>query len=94
VRATVVDAHGVLVPGASDLITFKITGPGVVAAVDNGDNASHEPFQAAERHAFQGQVVAFIKATAPSGKIVLTATAPGLKTGRTTLKAVPPVFAP
>jgi len=94
VRATVVDAHGVPVPSADNLITFKITGPGAVAAVDNGDNASHEPFQAAERHAFQGRCVAFIKATAPSGKIVLTASAPGLKTGQATLKAVPPVFAP
>ena len=86
-----VDRHGVLVPSANDLISFKISGSGAVAAVDNADNASHEPFQASERLAFEGECVAFIKATAPSGKIVVTATAPGLRSGSITLKALPPV---
>jgi len=94
VCATVVDAHDVVVPGASDLISFKVSGPGVIAAVDNADNASHEPFQAEERHAFQGRCVAFVKATASSGKIVLAASAPGLKSGKVVVKACPPVAAP
>jgi beta-galactosidase len=81
VRATIVDANGVQIPRANDLITFKISGPGVIAAVDNGDNASHEIFQTNTRHAFQGECVAFVKATAKSGKIILTATAAGLKSG-------------
>jgi beta-galactosidase len=91
VTATVADKHGTVVPGANNLISFKISGPGVIAAVDNADNASHEPFQAAERHAFQGRCVAFVKAMASSGKIVLTASAPSLKSGSITLKAFPPV---
>jgi beta-galactosidase len=78
VTATVMDAKGVMIPNASDLITFKITGPGVVAAVDSADNSSHEPFQASERRAYQGRCVAVLKATAPSGKITLTASALGL----------------
>ena len=86
VTATVVDKNGVVVPGAKDLITFKISGPGVIAAVDNGGNASHEPFQAGERHALQGRCVAFVKATAPSGKITLTASAPGLTAGSAVIK--------
>jgi beta-galactosidase len=94
VRATVVDAHGVVVPGANDLISFKISGPGVIAAVDSANKASHEPFQAGERHAFQGKCVAFVKASAPSGKIVLTASAPGLKSDEVVIKACPPVSAP
>ena len=78
VRAKITDAKGVEIPSASDLISFQISGPGQIAAVDNGDNSSHEPFQAGERHAFQGECVAFAKATAESGKIILTATAAGL----------------
>jgi beta-galactosidase len=78
VRVTVVDAKGVVIPNASDLITFKIDGSGIVATVDSGDNSSHEPFQASERRAYQGRCVAVVKATAPSGKITLTASAPGL----------------
>ena len=81
VTATVVDKDGTVIPDADDLVTFKISGPGVIATVDNADNASHESFQAGERHAFQGRCVAFVKATAPSGQIALTASASGLTAG-------------
>ena len=89
VRAKIVDANGIEVTRASDLIAFKISGPGVIAAVDNGDNGSHELFQTAARHAFQGECVAFVKAAAASGKIALTATAAGLEAGAISLKASP-----
>ena len=81
VRAKITDADGLEIPLADDLITFKVSGPGIIAAVDNGDNTSHELFQASERHAFQGECVAFVKATAAGGPITLTAAAPGLKSG-------------
>jgi beta-galactosidase len=86
VAVSVTDKNGVVVPDADDLITFKISGPGVIAAVDNGGNASHEPFQAGERHALQGRCVAFVKATASSGKIILTASAPGLADNSISIK--------
>jgi beta-galactosidase len=86
VRAKIVDAKGVQIPYANDLISFKVSGPGVIAAVDNADRASHESFQAGERRAFLGECVAFMKATAASGKIVLTAAAPGLDAGSITIK--------
>ena len=79
VTATVVDVNGILIPTASDLMTFKITGPGVIAAVDSGDNTSHEPFQASERKAYQGRCFAMIKASDNKGRITLSASAPGLK---------------
>jgi beta-galactosidase len=58
--------------------------------VGNGDNASHEPFQASERHAFQGQCFAILKATAPSGQVTLTASAPSLTGSAITIEAVAP----
>jgi beta-galactosidase len=88
VSVTVVDQHGVQVPGASDLIAFKIGGPGVIAAVDSADNSSHEPFQAVERRAFQGRCFALIKATAAKGKITLNASAPGLESCSVTIGTV------
>jgi len=90
VRAKIVDASGTEVLHADDLISFTISGPGVIAAVDNADNASHESFQATERHAYHGECVAFVKATGSSGKIVLTATATGLTAGSIAIKAVKP----
>lgn len=90
VTVTVVDANGVIVPTASDLITFKVTGPGVIAAVDSGDNTSHESFQVSERRAYQGRCFAILRANASSGRIVLTASAPGLASGSITIEAVAP----
>ena len=81
VRAKIVDAKGIKIPRANDLIAFKLSGPGVIAAVDNADNGSHELFQANTRQAFQGECVAFVKAAAESGRIKLTATAAGLDAG-------------
>ncbi|HWS89656.1 MAG TPA: glycoside hydrolase family 2 TIM barrel-domain containing protein [Pyrinomonadaceae bacterium] len=88
VEALVVDANGRIVPSASDLITFKASGPGRVVAVDSGDNASHEPFQATERRAYQGRCFAVLKADRPRGRITVTASAPGLAGGTVTVKAV------
>jgi beta-galactosidase len=90
VKASVVDKNGTVVPSASDLISFKISGPGAIAAVDSADNSSHEPFQAAERRAYQGQCFALVKATAASGGITLTASAPGLPAAAVTIKAIAP----
>ena len=90
VRAKIVDANGVTVPRADDLISFQISGPGVIAAVDSANNSSHEPFQATERRAFQGRCVAFVKATGLPGKIILTAAAPGLAAGSITIKTTKP----
>ena len=49
--------------GPVDLVS-RSPGPGVIAAVDSADNASHEPFQAPERRAFQGRCIAIVRATA------------------------------
>jgi beta-galactosidase len=78
VQATITDANGVEIPNAHDLVSFNISGPGAIAAVDNGDNSSTEPFQATQRHAYEGQCFAIVRATAAGGAITLTASAPGL----------------
>ena len=78
VTASVVDDHGVVVPSADHMIAFHVAGPGVIAAVDSADNASHEPFQASERRAYEGQCLAILKATAASGRITVTASSAGL----------------
>ena len=87
VRVKIVDANGITVARANDLVSFKLSGPGIIAAVDNDDTISHESFQADERRAFQGECVAFVKATAASGRITVTATAAGLGGGTATFKA-------
>lgn len=78
VTVRLLDSNGVLVATADNLIAFAITGPGVIAAVDNADNASHESFRASQRRAFDGRCIAIVRATARRGHITLTAESPGL----------------
>ena len=87
ITARVVDANGVLCPNTDQQLIFSASGPGAVVAVDNGHLASHEPYQALARHAYQGQCIAVVKASANAGKIVLKATAPGLADGTLTLES-------
>ena len=87
ITATVVDANGVEVPSADQLIHFLITGPGAIAAVDSADNSSHESFQAPERHAFQGRCIAVVRATS-IGRILFSASAEGLGRTGITIEAV------
>lgn len=92
VTARVVDENGVLVPNVNDLVVFKVAGPGRVAAVDSGNNSSHELFQATSRRAYQGLCFALIKAKGSRGQITISASAAGLASGSVTIRAVPSTF--
>jgi len=78
-NVAVTDESGTLVPDANNLITFKVEGAGILAAVDSADSNSHEPFQASERKAYAGTCLALIKANTNSGKIRVTTTSANLK---------------
>jgi beta-galactosidase len=78
VTVKVVDATGTVVPHAENVIQFQVTGPGSIAAVDNGSQTSHESFQADHRKAFKGLCLAIVRSQAKAGRIILKATADGL----------------
>lgn len=78
VTVQVLDADGNLVPNADNRVQFKVEGPGFIAGVDNGFQASLEPFKADYRKAFHGLCLAILQSTTQSGTIRLTATAAGL----------------
>lgn len=89
VKATVVDKNGLRNPNADHKLTFKISGPGVLVAVDNGSPTSHEPYKTNVRSVDRGEAVALIQANANSGKITLTVSAEGLEGSAVTIDAVP-----
>ena len=87
ITANVVDDQGIIQPSAADMITFKVSGPGVIAATDNGDLTDHEPFDQPQHHAYHGQCIAIIRATASSGSINIIASAKDLAGASTTITA-------
>ncbi|RYY18822.1 MAG: glycoside hydrolase family 2 protein [Cytophagaceae bacterium] len=78
ITVRVLDAAGNLVPDAANLVKFSVRGPGFVAGVDNGYQASLESFKASERKAFNGLALAIIQTTEKGGAITVRATAEGL----------------
>ena len=85
VTASVVDARGVVVPGAEPELRFAVRGPGRVAGVDNGRQELAQSYQQPVIPAFRGQAVAVIAATGGRGPITVTASSPGLKPASVTV---------
>ena len=79
ITVRVEDKDGVLCPDATNQIQFAVSGPGRIAAVDNGDSASLEPFQADHRAAFHGMALVIVRSVKGSaGSVTITATSEGL----------------
>ncbi|SFW78210.1 glycoside hydrolase family 2 TIM barrel-domain containing protein [Amycolatopsis australiensis] len=85
VTASVVDEHGVVVPGAEPVLRFTVRGPGRVAGVDNGRQENAQSYQQPAIPAFGGQAVAVIAATGGRGPITVTVSSPGLAPGNVTV---------
>ena len=81
VTAKIVDAKGILVPDAADLIQFKLKGDASIVGVDNGLQTSMEKFKADKHKAFNGLCLAVIQGTEKKGTVTVTATAAGLAAG-------------
>jgi beta-galactosidase len=82
ITVRVEDKSGNLCPLAENLVRFKISGPGSIAGVDNGNAASVEPFQADYRKAFSGMALLILRSGNP-GQIRVTATSESLAAGET-----------
>lgn len=88
VTVRIQDRDGNFCPLADNLVRFKLDGPGKIAAVDNGNAASVEPFQADYRKAFNGMALAIVRsARAHAGRIRLTTTSDGLQSADVTIQS-------
>ncbi len=80
VTVKIADRDGLLVPRTDNLVEFRIEGPGEIVAVGNGNAASHEPFIASQRKAFNGLCLVVVRAKkGETGTITLSATSGGLQ---------------
>ncbi len=78
VTVNVLDNDGNLVPKADNLVNFKVSGGGKIVGVDNGYQASLEPFKADYRKAYNGKCLVIIQSNGTAENIVLTASSEGL----------------
>jgi beta-galactosidase len=84
ITVRVEDKDGNFCPLADNLVQFKVEGAGKIEAVDNGNAATVEPFQADHRKAFNGLALLIVRSRAgESGRIQVTATSEGLPSATT-----------
>ncbi len=81
------DVEGRFQPDADQEVQFAISGPGVIAAVGNGDGQDVAAYQGDRRKLFQGRALVAVRTSKQTGPIHLTATTPGLSLGAITIQA-------
>ena len=87
ITVRVLDEAGNLVPDATHLINFDVAGSATIAGVDNGYQASLEPFKASYRRAYNGLCLAILQATETSGTVRLRAVSEGLQSAEVVIEA-------
>jgi beta-galactosidase len=87
ITARVLDKDGNLVPDADNLLKFSISGPGVIAGVDNGQQTSTEPFKAEQHRVFNGLGLVIVQSKYLAGQITIKATTDGLDAATVTIKS-------
>ncbi|MBC7889336.1 MAG: DUF4982 domain-containing protein [Ferruginibacter sp.] len=79
ITAKIVDAKGILVPDADNLLQFTISGNAAIVATDNGCQTSMESFKTDKHQAFNGLCLAVVQAGEKAGNVTVKATAKGLQ---------------
>jgi len=89
VTVEVTDKAGQLQPNGDQPIHFSVSGPGVIAGVDNGSDSSEERYQANHRKVWHGRAIVVVRSSKEAGRIRLTATSPGLADATVTIRSRP-----
>jgi beta-galactosidase len=83
VTVRIEDQQGHLCPLADNMVSFQVWGAGKIAAVDNGNPATAEPFHAHYRKAFNGLALLIVRSSPrEAGQIQVVATGAGLAPAR------------
>jgi beta-galactosidase len=85
VAVEVQDAQGRVVPVADNEVAFRISGPGKLIGVGNGDPTSHESDIGNSRKAFSGLCMAIVQSAKTAGSIIVVGSSPGLTSASATI---------
>ncbi|MDT0677559.1 beta-galactosidase GalB [Autumnicola musiva] len=86
VTVNILDEKGTLAPRAENLVKFEISGGGKIVGVDNGYQASLEPFKAEQRKAFNGKCLVIIQSNYENEPVELRAVSDGLTSESITIQ--------
>jgi beta-galactosidase len=89
VTVEAVDAQGRPDVHADKEVQFSIGGPGVIAAVANGDGQDADSYHGDRRKLYQGRAQVVVRTSRQAGAIKLTASTPGLADGSVAIETKP-----
>lgn len=78
IQVEVLDKQGRLQPNADELISFKLTGPGIIAGLGNAWLKGTEPYQGNACHVYHGRALIVIRTSKQAGTLQLEAQSAGL----------------
>ncbi len=94
VSVEALDAHGRRRPDADQEVEFALDGPGLIAALGNGNGSDPAPYQGTRRRLFRGRALVVVRSTRQAGAIRLRASAPGLTEASVTIRTRPAAARP
>ena len=86
VTVEITDAAGNVLPDATNMVHFKLTGSGELAAVGSGAPNVMESFRQPQHTAWHGRALAILRPLGPTGKLTLHAGADGLSASEVTVR--------
>jgi len=87
ITVRILDSRGNLCPRADNLVRFELSGVGRIAGVDNGYQASLEPFKADRRKAYNGMCLLIVQAGKDAGRLQIEAFSEGLSSAGVAIKS-------
>ncbi len=78
ITVEVTDKDGTVQPNAQNQLRFSISGPGIIAGVDNGDIKDTDPYSGTNRKAWHGRALVVVRSTRDAGNIKLTVSSEGI----------------
>jgi len=88
IETDITDANDVLVPNATNMVNFSVSGPATIVGVDNGNAISRERYKGSSRSAFSGKCLVIVQTTKVPGSIVVTANSSGLSSDSVTVSSI------
>jgi beta-galactosidase len=88
ITVTVVDANGIPVPTADNLVRFRVDGGASIGGVDNGDEVSHASLKGDNMRLFNGKALVIIQSKRGAGDVTVTATSEGLQSASARLQVM------
>ena len=90
VTVQIVDAQGRVVPTASPVVKFALSGPGAIIGLNDGDPTNHESEKGDQHRVFHGLAQVIVQSgLGGQGKLTMTATSEGLTSGETVIALTP-----